>query len=148
MPHHRAAEVDPTPVSPQTATPARTVSELENPSFVIYHELPTSPHVPDSSPVSHAAAHKPSSSSQPTHTSVPVTADVSSSALPDNDGEDAELTQMKEIEALRVQKERVRQLQDIEMRERELRRRIVERELAASSQWAPGGGGLGDSAGL
>ena len=89
--------------------------------------------------MSHAAAQEPSSSSQPTHTSVPATADVSSSALPDNDGEDAELTQMKEeIEALRVQKERVRQLQDIEMRERELRRRIVERELAASSQWAPG----------
>lgn len=47
-----------------------------------------------------------------------------------DDADGAELERMeKEIEALRIEKDRVRQLADMEARERELSRRIVEREL-------------------
>jgi hypothetical protein len=53
----------------------------------------------------------------------------------EGDGEDLELSQMKtEIEALKKEKELVQHLQSIETRERELRRKITERELEASRE--------------
>jgi hypothetical protein len=125
-PHHGFADVNSTaPSAPAIAPP---MSELENPSFAIYHELPTSPEPAASTS---ASAHEPSS--QPSLMAAPAAAASSSAA-----GEDAELNRMKaDLEALRIKKARVQELQDMETRERELSRMIVDRELGASR----GGGG-------
>jgi hypothetical protein len=58
----------------------------------------------------------------------------------DEDAEDPELERMKaEIEVVRAEKERVRQLQALEERERELSRKIVNRELSRGREAHPRG---------
>jgi hypothetical protein len=57
------------------------------------------------------------------------------------EGDDPELARMiAEIEALRVEKEREKRLLSIEARDRELSRKIVERELRGAG--SGGGGGV------
>ena len=126
-PQHGVAEVGSTgPNNPRIAPP---ISELEHSSFAIYHELPASP-----DPAISISASTPGLSSQPSQ--VPIPAAIASSSAARE--EDADLKRMKaELEALRVEKARVQELQDMETRERELSRMIVERELRASQ----GGGG-------
>jgi hypothetical protein len=133
IPHTGFIEADSTPLSHKITSPA---SELEGPSFA-YHELPTagpSAHELASSPSAAAAATAPWKGGQG------EAKEGGGGEEGGEEGEDLELARMKaEIEALRVEKEREKRLMDIAARERELSRKIVERELRG----AGGSGGHG-----
>lgn len=112
-----------------TAAPSHNitspVSELEQPSL-IYHELPSSssPQTPPSE--------LPSSPLAPPLSSGFLGGAAAAAAQEEND---PELNRWKaDLEALRMEKEQVQRLQSIEARERELSRRIVERELAVKRE--------------
>lgn len=132
--HHGIAEAD---SAHQSHIVSPHVHELGNTSF--QHELSTSPYVTSSPPIpaqSAFTAHELSSSPAPRpaatlsapHTSL---APVGKAVTGDKEAEDLELKRMKaEIEAVRAEKERVKQLQALEERERELSRKIVNRELS------------------
>jgi hypothetical protein len=111
-------------------------SELEDPSYTVYHQLSSSPKIASlSTPQSlHHSSSTSANESTSSTSSVPPTTSYAKSHTRTGEGdtEDLELSRMKtEIEALKKEKELVQHLQDIEARERELRRKIVERESEA-----------------
>jgi hypothetical protein len=125
-------EVDSIPLSHNiTSLP----SELEDPSYTVYHQASSSPKIPSlppsqSLPLSSASAQEPTSSTSST-LPIPPYSELHTTNR-DTDGEDLELSRMKaEMEALKKEKELVQQLQSIEARERELSRKIAEREPEA-----------------
>jgi hypothetical protein len=131
IPHMGFIEADSTPLSHKITSPA---SELEGPSFT-YHELPTA------SPSAHELASS-SSAAAAAAATAPWKGGQGEAEEGGGgeEGEDLELARMKaEIEALRAEKEREKRLLIIEARERELSRKIVERELQGAS-----GGGAGE----
>jgi hypothetical protein len=104
-------------------------SELEDPSYPVYLQLLSPPKIP-SLPPPHSLHH---SSTSAKETILPTTPYViSHTRTGEGDTEDLELSRMKtEIEALKKEKELVQHLQDIEVRGRELRKKIMERESEA-----------------
>jgi hypothetical protein len=118
-PHAGFVEADSMIAMSHNITPP--LSELEQPSL-IYHELPSTTLL-QSLPSGLASS---SPAAYPAHTPAPP----SDNPVGETEAEDPELARMKtDLEALRIEKEQVRRLQSIEAREKELRRRIVEREL-------------------
>jgi type II secretory pathway pseudopilin PulG len=110
-------------------------SELEDSSYAVYHQHSSSPKIP-SLPSPQSLHHSSTSANEPTSSTssvLPTTPyAISHTRNREGDTEDLELSRMKtEIEALKKEKELVQHLQDIESRERELRRKIVERESKA-----------------
>lgn len=119
IPHPGLAEADSTVLSHNITSP---LSELEQPSL-IYHELPTAS--PPQSPPSGLASSS-SAAAYPAYAPGPL----SGNPVGDAEADDPELVRMKaDLEALRAEKEQVQRLQSIEAREKELSRRIVDREL-------------------
>lgn len=133
-PYHGVIEADSTRQSHITSP----VSELGNIPYESQHELSASPYMAGSSPMmGHpvSAAQELSSSPAARPAATPVTAYASEAvevvASGADDAEDAELYGMKaEIVAVRAEKERVLHLQALDERERELSRKIVNRELS------------------
>lgn len=136
-PYHSYAEADYTHQSHTVTSP---VSELGSAPYEFQHELSASLYMTSSSSVmgqSASATQELSSSPAPRTSatlSVPHTSAAAAAAMAgtdDGEVEDAELNRMKaEIEAVRAEKERVLHLQALEERERELSRKIVNRELS------------------
>jgi len=133
-PYHGSVEVDSTYQSHITSP----ISELGNISYEREHELSATPHMMSQSPLmehpisaaeelSSSPAARPATTLLAARSSLGVTGVASGT----DDVEDAELNRMKaEIEAVRAEKERVLHLQALEERERELSRKIVNRELS------------------
>jgi hypothetical protein len=115
------------------------VSELGNAPYEIQHELSASPYMTSYSPgAGHLGSTARELSSSPTlraavpysEPHIPASTGVVAGPV-DDEADDAELNRMKaEIEAVRAEKERVLRLQALEERERELSRKIVNRELS------------------
>jgi hypothetical protein len=129
LPHQGLTEADSLPPSHNiTSLP----SELEDHSYTVYHQRSSSPNIPALPPAS--SLHFSSASAVEPTWSVSSTLPTPPYMIPntrsrEGDGEDLELNRMKtEIEALKKEKELVQHLQNIETRERELRRKIAERE--------------------
>jgi hypothetical protein len=133
-PYHGVVEADSTPQSRITSP----VSELGNNPYKNQHELSASPYMAGNSlmighPVTAAQELSSSPAARPAATlptayASETVAGVASGA---DDAEDVELNRMKaEIEAVRAEKERVLHLQALEEKERELSRKIVNRELS------------------
>jgi type II secretory pathway pseudopilin PulG len=114
-------------------------SELEDPSYTLYHQPSSSPKIPflptpQSLHCSSTSANEPTPSTSSVLPTTPYA--TSHTRKREEDKEDVELSRMKtEIEALKKEKELVQHLQDIEARERELRRKIVERESEALEKY-------------
>jgi len=132
-PHNGILEIDSTHHS-HIISP---VSELGNSPYEIQHELSASPYMTSYSlgTANLGSTARELSSSPTPHAAVPylephTSASTRMVAGPvDGEADDMELNRMKaEIEAVRAEKERV--LQALEERERELSRKIVNRELS------------------
>jgi hypothetical protein len=110
-------------------------SELEDLSYTVYHKLSSSPKIPSLPPPLslHHLSTSANGSTASTSSILPTNPyAMSHTRNREEDRQDLELSRMKtEIEALKKEKELVQHLQDIESRERELRRKIVERESKA-----------------